>query len=129
MPNLWETPGGACDDTDPTILHAAARELFEEAGLLAKHVCAVVGDPHFFSSRSGKRICKFSFVVEVEGDGDGDGEEVEVVMDPKEHQRFVWASEEELRAGQGKVGDVKVEFTTREQREIVLAGFQFLKTS
>jgi 8-oxo-dGTP pyrophosphatase MutT (NUDIX family) len=29
MPNKWELPGGAVDDDDPTILHAAARELAE----------------------------------------------------------------------------------------------------
>lgn len=32
-PNKWEPPGGACDDDDESILHAATRELWEEAGL------------------------------------------------------------------------------------------------
>lgn len=35
MPNRGEVPGGAVDAEDPTILHGAARELMEEAGLEA----------------------------------------------------------------------------------------------
>src|ERR1700733_11374825 len=34
-PLKWETPGGACDEEDRTILHATSRELWEEAGLSA----------------------------------------------------------------------------------------------
>ena len=44
MPNRWEGPGGACDDEDPTILHGAARELWEEVGLVAKRFTPLVTD-------------------------------------------------------------------------------------
>lgn len=44
MPNLWEIPGGACDETDKSILHGAARELWEEAGLAAASILPLVGD-------------------------------------------------------------------------------------
>lgn len=37
-PSAQEIPGGKMDDTDETILHAAARELHEETGLTATHV-------------------------------------------------------------------------------------------
>ena len=47
-----------------------------------------------FVTRSGKQICKFNFLVEVEKSADG---RLEVKLDPSEHQRYVWASEEEVR--------------------------------
>ncbi|KAF2773833.1 hypothetical protein EJ03DRAFT_370695 [Teratosphaeria nubilosa] len=117
MPNLWEVPGGACDDSDPTILHGAARELLEETGLRAKHFGALVGEPHVFTSGSGKRICKFCFLVEVEVEDEGVGE---VRLDEREHQAFVWASEGEVRAG--RAGGVSLEFTSRAM-EVVLGCF------
>ncbi|KAM5353979.1 hypothetical protein ACJ41O_000629 [Fusarium nematophilum] len=97
MPNRWEIPGGACDDEDPTVLHGCARELWEEAGLTLRHIRHVVPDGFggkpgaVFTNRTGRRFfCKFSFEVEV-------AETEEVRLDPKEHQDFVWASEEEVR--------------------------------
>ncbi|KAB5578704.1 hypothetical protein GE09DRAFT_1214855 [Coniochaeta sp. 2T2.1] len=48
--NKWEPPGGAFDDDDNTILHAAARELWEEAGLEVGRFRGLVGDPYFFSA-------------------------------------------------------------------------------
>ncbi|RFU81500.1 nudix domain, partial [Trichoderma arundinaceum] len=42
MPNLWETPGGAVDAGDPTILHGCARELREEVGLVARRMKRLV---------------------------------------------------------------------------------------
>ena len=89
MPNKWETPGGGVDDEDESILHAVARELWEEAGLKSKQISAPVGEPYLFTSRSGKRICKFNFVVQVKADAES---RFTVKLDPEEHQRFVWAS-------------------------------------
>lgn len=62
-PNRWEIPGGACDDDDESILHGAARELWEEAGLVPARIGPVVEDVHLFVSRSGRRIGKFIFFV------------------------------------------------------------------
>jgi len=118
MPSLWEIPGGACSDAeDKDILHGVVRELWEETGLIATRVGPRVGGDHIFETRSGKVVGKFSFVVEVE---DGKGE---VKLDPKEHEKHVWATEEEAKIG--KVGEeIEVRFTTREQREVVLEGFK-----
>ncbi|KAM0561450.1 hypothetical protein ACHAPJ_003331 [Fusarium lateritium] len=109
MPNKWEIPGGACDDEDPTVLYGCARELWEEAGLELRHIRHVVpdglnGQPGaVFTNRTGKRFfCKFSFEVEVV-----QGQEVK--LDPKEHQDFVWATEEEVR-GQA-MGERKIPLT------------------
>ena len=66
MPNRWEVLGGGCGDEDESILHGVARELWEEAGFKATCINALVGDPHFFIGRSGKRICKFHFMAQAE---------------------------------------------------------------
>jgi 8-oxo-dGTP pyrophosphatase MutT (NUDIX family) len=118
MPNRWEIPGGGCDDEDPSILHTVARELWEEAGLRASCIGAPVGDPHFFSSRSGKHICKFNFVVQVDGN-------LEARLNPEEHQQFVWASEIEVRAKKAK--DIGLDFTTKELEDMVLQAFDQVK--
>lgn len=118
MPNQWEVPGGGCDDEDESILHAVARELWEEAGLTAAQISAPVGEPHFFSSRSGKKICKFNFVVQPARDAEG---RLQVKLNPEEHQRFVWASEAEVRSKQAK--GLALNFTTKELEETVLKAF------
>ncbi|RBA12480.1 hypothetical protein FPRO05_03930 [Fusarium proliferatum] len=118
-PNKWEPPGGACDDEDESVLSAAARELREEAGLEAKWVGGPVGEPHFFTLDDGKRVCQFNFLVKVDlGSQD-------VKLSPDEHQRFVWASESEVR--ERKAGDVELEFTRDEVQQTVLAAFQNAK--
>jgi ADP-ribose pyrophosphatase YjhB (NUDIX family) len=136
MPGRWEIPGGGCDDDDASILHAVARELWEEAGLQAAHVGPLVGRaPHVFVSRSGKVVGKFNFLVEAARDADADddddadggrrwGEWGDVTLDPDEHQRFVWASEEEVRAGRAVEGDVELTFTTADVEETVLEAFR-----
>jgi 8-oxo-dGTP pyrophosphatase MutT (NUDIX family) len=101
MPSRWEIPGGGCDKEDPSILHSAARELWEEAGLTATNIGPQVGDGYFFLSRSGK---------------------LDVELDPSEHQNYAWAAEEEVMAR--KVGDVELKFTTREQEAVVLEAFR-----
>lgn len=106
------------DDDDKSILHAVARELWEEAALTAVSIGPLVGDPHFFETRSGKRICRFNFLVETKStEGTTD-----VKLNPEEHQRFVWASEEEVRAR--KVGDLEIEFTTTDPVATILEAFR-----
>ncbi|RYO88519.1 hypothetical protein DL762_003725 [Monosporascus cannonballus] len=128
MPLRWEVPGGACDHEDETLLHAVARELWEESGLRAASVEALVFsgsgtgtgtgviDPDVFFSRRGLRVRKFSFVVGVE-EGPAD-----VRLDPAEHVAFLWVTEEQAR--RGRCGVVALKFTTPRQREIVLEAFK-----
>ncbi|OAP64290.1 hypothetical protein AYL99_00262 [Fonsecaea erecta] len=126
-PLRWEIPGGACDLEDPSILHSVARELWEEAGLVATSIGPLVGQGHFFLSRSGKSICKFEFLVEVEG-GDGSPAGVlQVRLDPNEHANYVWATEEECREGRAKRENIELVFTTRQQKETLLEGFKIRK--
>lgn len=121
MPHLWEVPGGACDDEDETILHAAARELWEEAGLKATNFHEAVGNPHVFVSRSGKPICKLNFVVDVEEGVEGS---LQPRLDPNEHQQFVWATEVEVRSR--KAGDIELKFTSEQLLDAILRTFEGL---
>ncbi|KAF9877981.1 hypothetical protein CkaCkLH20_04557 [Colletotrichum karsti] len=105
MPNLWETPGGAADAEDASLLIACARELWEEAGLEAVEVVRVVSEGEgrepgsVFTNRTGTVVfCRFAFEVRVRGAEEKTGEEMGVRIDPEEHQDYVWASEEEVRA-------------------------------
>ncbi|KAL7955552.1 NUDIX domain-containing protein [Trichoderma compactum] len=99
MPNLWETPGGAVDAGDESILAGCAREVGEEVGLVARRMKRLVTEGEgrekwsVFTNRRGTRVfCGFAFEVEVEKGG-------EVVLDPEEHQAWVWAGEEDVRRG------------------------------
>ncbi|KAL2271972.1 hypothetical protein VTJ83DRAFT_1343 [Remersonia thermophila] len=144
MPLRWEVPGGACDPEDPTMLHGLARELWEEAGLKLRRVVRPVGDEHVFLTRRGRAVAKVTCEVEVETVRSEGGDEAlpEVVLDPNEHVRFVWATEEECRkgravavvvdAGEGegegeRTEEVEIQFTTQAQREVVLQGFELRK--
>jgi 8-oxo-dGTP pyrophosphatase MutT (NUDIX family) len=135
MPLRWETPGGAVDREDPTVLYGMARELWEEAGLKAKHVIREVG-PYgfFFFTRRGVKVHKFSFEVEVETATEkgasamktADGElTLPTVTLSDEHEGFMWVTEEECRAH--KVGDVEFKFTHLDQEQTVLEGFRARK--
>jgi 8-oxo-dGTP pyrophosphatase MutT (NUDIX family) len=140
MPLRWEIPGGACDPEDETVLHGLARELWEEAGLRLKNVERQVGQEDVFLTRKGLAVAKVTFEVEVEtptpAASEGDGGAVkealpEVVLDPNEHARFLWATEEECRLGKvtvlsdsGENEVVDIPFTKKIQRETILLGFK-----
>lgn len=124
MPNRWEIPGGAVDDGE-TILAGLAREVWEESGLKVKRLEAVVWEGDVFRTRSGKHVCKFTFVVEAENSS-------EVKLDPNEHQDYVWATEAECRARvavrseEGK-SDTELVFTTAAQEAAILRAFSWRK--
>lgn len=135
----WEIPGGACDPEDETVLHGLARELWEEAGLRMKSVVRQVGKEEAFLTRRGLAVAKVTLEVEVETpppstlEGAGLQKEAlpEVVLDPNEHVRFLWATEEECQLGRvtvlgdnGETEEVDVNFTTNHQRAVILLGFK-----
>ncbi|PTB65110.1 hypothetical protein BBK36DRAFT_1204218 [Trichoderma citrinoviride] len=124
MPNLWEAPGGAVDAGDASILAGCAREVREEAGLVARRMVRLVteGLPgrtegwSVFTNRDGtKVICGFGFEVEVEPGR-------EVVLDEREHQAFVWAGEEDVR--RGEVEGRKIPLTGAMMRNKLLEAFR-----
>jgi len=125
MPNKWEIPGGAVDDEDPTVFEGSARELWEEAGLVAKRFKHVVtegpdekpGQVYPNSTRT-KKWCRFSFDVQVESCE-------QVKLDPKEHQAFAWATEDEIRSQQ--IGDSQYPITNKHMQALILEAFRLRK--
>ncbi|KFA53789.1 hypothetical protein S40293_01666 [Stachybotrys chartarum IBT 40293] len=122
MPNRWEFPGGAVDPEDESLLHGAARELWEESGLVATRFTFFVPETPgtevgtMFTNRNGtKHFCRFTFIAEVE-----DWEKV--VLDPKEHQDYVWATEEEVR--EQKIGEREIPITMPPIQALLLEAFR-----
>ncbi|CAO2652968.1 Nn.00g023790.m01.CDS01 [Neocucurbitaria sp. VM-36] len=118
FPNFWEIPGGKVDDTDETILHAAARELKEEAGLEATRVLGKVFQFTFSEEWPGRPTTtwlKLIFEMEVR-------DSANVVLDPIEHQKFLFASEEEIV--NDLVGDVKLKYVSPVNKEAKLEAFR-----
>lgn len=139
FPLLWEVPGGACDWEDESLFHGVARELWEEAGLRMTNVVRKVGKEEGFLTRKGLGVAKTTFEVEVETpkptepEGGSQTEKAlpEVVLDPNEHVRFLWATEEDCRLGKitvpGSEGEeevVDLNFTTKHQEWVILLGFK-----
>ncbi|OTB02230.1 hypothetical protein M426DRAFT_322810 [Hypoxylon sp. CI-4A] len=118
LPLLWEVPGGSCDWEDESLLHAAARELWEESGLHAKSIVTLVGEGSRFFVREDLRMCKYSFLTEVEG--------YDVKLDPNEHQAYVWVTEDEARRGKTSSG-VEFTYTSKEQQLEVYEAFRLKK--
>jgi 8-oxo-dGTP pyrophosphatase MutT (NUDIX family) len=122
-PNKWEPPGGACDDEDETILHAAVRELWEEAGLHAARIGGLVGDPYFFTLSDGKKVCQFNFAVHLRTDSATSPLTVE--LNPEEHQHFVWATESEVKTREAD--GISLDFTREEVERTVLLAFHHIR--
>lgn len=117
---LQEVPGGKVDDTDETLLHAAVRELKEETGLIATRVKRKVAQFTFGDDKPGARKTtwlKLIFEMEVR--------DLEVELDPKEHQRYLFASEDEVR--EDLVGNVKLAYISPPNKTVKLEAFRMQK--
>lgn len=109
------------DDTDESILHAAARELKEEVGLEATRVLKRVTQFQFLDGRAGrptKTWLKLIFEMEVENMDN-------IVLDPVEHQDYLFASEEEI--SHDLAGDVKLVYISPPNKEVKLEAFRLRK--
>ncbi|KAH8178800.1 NUDIX domain-containing protein [Sarocladium implicatum] len=123
----WEIPGGAVECEDPTILHGAARELFEEAGLKARHIRRVLpsighdgqpGKEWTFVTRRGLTCCGWAFEVDVSLEDMEGG----VKLHPDEHEDYVWASEKDVKAG--AVGEKKIPLVSERVKMLILDAFK-----
>ncbi|KAF2824525.1 hypothetical protein CC86DRAFT_468621 [Ophiobolus disseminans] len=119
FPNLWEIPGGKVDDTDETLLHAAVRELKEETGLTATRVLRKVADFTFHDGRPSRPITWQKLIFEVEV------EDLNVTLDPVEHQQYLFASEDEVT--NDLVGDVKLVYISPPNKNVKLEAFRLQK--
>lgn len=100
MGGCWEGPGGATEpDLDQTLLDGVVREVLEETGLNVSRIVDLVAvDSWQHLRRNGEmlRIAKYSFIVDVYEAG-RPIEEINVRLEPSEHQAYEWALEEEVR--------------------------------
>ncbi|KAF9883539.1 hypothetical protein FE257_003372 [Aspergillus nanangensis] len=104
-PGLWEGPGGGVEG-DKTLLQAITRETHEETGLQVSRIIRPlsvmrwkrkkesgifewVGFPYIVGITE-KRFPKMQTIQERSQD---------VQLNPREHQKFAWVTEEELRKG------------------------------
>jgi 8-oxo-dGTP pyrophosphatase MutT (NUDIX family) len=111
------------DDTDETILHAAARELKEEAGLEATGVLRKVSQLTFedvVPGRPTRQWLKLIFEMKVHSTE-------HVVLDPVEHQSFLFASEEEV--SNDLAGDVNLIYISGPNKAIKLEAFRLGRES
>ncbi|KAK3332916.1 NUDIX hydrolase domain-like protein [Cercophora scortea] len=119
FPLAWECAGGGVDSDDATILHAVRRELREETGLTMTHVQALLDDETEFDGREG-RWRKLTFLVQVQSGAHG--ELPAVILEPKEHQDFAWATEAEVKAGRCDGREIRLGYEA--QRAVILKGFE-----
>ncbi|CAI6337098.1 unnamed protein product [Periconia digitata] len=113
FPCFWEIPGGKVDEPDTTILHGAVRELKEETGLEATRIVRKVGTFEF--GDGAVRWVKHIFEMEVKS-------LATLALDPVEHDAYLWASEEEVKAEQ--VGEVKLKYISPDNKFIKLEAFR-----
>ncbi|KAK3345926.1 NUDIX hydrolase domain-like protein [Lasiosphaeria hispida] len=125
MPNRWEIPGGGVDATDASVVAGAARELWEEAGLVATRFSGLVTEGpggrelQVFPNRDRTRwFCRFTFVADVESCE-------AVTLDPREHQAHAWASEEEIK--EERAGGKETPITVPEMKLLILEAFRLRK--
>jgi len=124
FPNLWEIPGGGCEEVDESIIHTVVRELREETGLQARGVGPMVGVGYCFPISTGKIACKYSFVVGIDDQSSERGS-IDVQLDPNEHQNHVWVTEQDVRAG--RIAAIELKFTSAAQEKVILEAFELRK--
>jgi 8-oxo-dGTP diphosphatase len=83
---VYELSGGGVDEGE-TIVDSAIREVKEETGLTVSRVVAAF-EGFDYSTDKKPRVRQINYIVEV-----GSGE---VILDPGEHDTFVWIDENNL---------------------------------
>ncbi|KAF2151495.1 hypothetical protein K461DRAFT_280290 [Myriangium duriaei CBS 260.36] len=143
-PLLWEHPGGSVEvDKDPSLVHAAVRELQEEGGLVARRVICPVGLRKMFSSAGveilveeedarmdsddsllifrakGRNWGKLTVLVDVR--------EADATVNPQEHDRYYWMTQDEVANGRLQLlQNESIRFVSEGVKRTLLEGFRLL---
>lgn len=129
FPNKWEVPGGSCERNDPTVAHSLGREVFEETSLRLTRFCRKVGESNSWTDgRDNTKWLKLTFEIEVE-EVHGLGsqhtkegyEQATIKLDPKEHQKYAWVTEDEFK--QSHVNSGPYPTISEAQSEKILEAF------
>ncbi|KAF7192063.1 8-oxo-dGDP phosphatase NUDT18 [Pseudocercospora fuligena] len=107
FPGYWEVPGGSMEPNE-TVLEGLSREVLEETGLIVESVVYRLEDNEL--EDNGRKWVQFHFVVEVK-------DVSKIRLDPKEHEEWMWAREE----------DVQPLLRLPGQRRVMEEGFQFMR--
>lgn len=131
FPNRWEVPGGTANK-DETIVQCAIRELYEEVGLAASTVLAMVSEVVWTASDSGGSEGRdwgawkiFCFCVMM--DGAMQEMDLKIELDPLEHQAYLWATETDVR--RGFCGNTSLDWITSNQPLAILAAFESARSN
>ncbi|GKT51232.1 uncharacterized protein ColSpa_11413 [Colletotrichum spaethianum] len=117
----WGLPNGGVGIVETATAGVTTARAAASEGAVAEAGLATGKDSHKVSKgRDAWR--KYTYLVEVETAADGD---VQVVIDPEEHEAFVWATEEEVRAD--RCGEVVLEWTSENQKLDVLKALEIAK--
>jgi 8-oxo-dGTP pyrophosphatase MutT (NUDIX family) len=88
-PNIWELPSGKVESKDATLLNAAARECFEETGLIVTEFIKEAESFEYTIEGRGWSL-QLNFEVNVR-------EEDDVKICPEEHQAYKWHTEKDIQ--------------------------------
>ncbi|KAE8334332.1 P-loop containing nucleoside triphosphate hydrolase protein [Aspergillus arachidicola] len=117
-PEFWEVPAGSCEEQDKTLRDALEREVREETGLQLSQVIYALPIQTWTRSKEGEQHewVGLPYIIEVselehsishENRQGVSGRALKwkdvIQLNPKEHQDFAWATEDEVRRDKYKM--------------------------
>ncbi|KAF7589587.1 hypothetical protein BBP40_004047 [Aspergillus hancockii] len=96
-PGYWECPGGGVDGDDKTLKDALGREVFQETGLQLSRIVHFLPMHRWITIRNGERFDWIGYSCIVAVSQSEIGWEKKIKLNPKEHQAFTWATEDEVK--------------------------------
>ncbi|KAL8741211.1 MAG: hypothetical protein Q9190_006158 [Brigantiaea leucoxantha] len=120
-PNTFEIPGGKVEESDPTILDAIKREVFEETGMAVEKVIGAVGSFDYFTEKKAAQedgegmpvlsiSLQLNFICQVIGH--------DLLVNPEEHSEGKFFSR----------SDIKELEATEQMKAVVEEGFIWIET-